>query len=244
MIEKPVLEVTDLAVGYQGGGVGVSGVNIIVDVGKVVTLVGPNGAGKTSTLKGIAGLFRRDQARLLSGRVRVEGKDVTHLGPLRRARIGIAMVPERDKIFTDLTVAENLRLGGIPAGRKSPEHLERALYVFPDLKDHLQRKAGYLSGGQRQMLAVASALCGAPRMLLVDELTLGLSPSLIETMAGSLQGIVESGLPILMAEQNVAIAVRLSTTMYVLDGGRVVKIGSPEALQSDSDVAAAFLGRQ
>jgi len=242
--EVPVLEVDDATVTYRGGARGVEHISCTVGNGEVVTLVGPNGAGKTSTLRSVSGLLRRDVARMTSGNVLFCGERINHLGPGKRAKRGIASVPERDKIFADLTVDENLEIGGIVSGRRFREQRDLALEVFPALVKHLRRPAGFLSGGQRQMLALGSALCAAPKLLVVDELTLGLSPEFVRTMTDSLAKIVSLGLPILMAEQNLAVAIELSRTLYVLDGGVLQVFGTPEDLASRSEIASTFLGRQ
>lgn len=240
---EPVLQVTDVTITYRGGARGVESIGLTVSGGEVVTLVGPNGAGKTSTLRGVSGLLHRDVAQLSSGSVMFLGEDVTNLSPMKRAKRGIATVPERDKVFADLTVDENLDLAGLISKRQFRTQRDLALEVFPALVAHLQRPAGFLSGGQRQMLALASALCADPRLMVVDELTLGLSPELVGTMTDSLRTIVDLGLPILMAEQNLAVALELSHSLYVLDGGVLQASGTPKELSDRNEITSAFLGR-
>jgi branched-chain amino acid transport system ATP-binding protein len=238
----PLLVVDDLAVGYRGGGLGVSGVSFELGRGEAVALVGPNGAGKSSTLRGITGVLRRDPAQILRGRVLLDGRDVTRLGPRERAAAGIAMVPEEQKIFAGLDVSENLRLAVRAPRRQAPAVIEEALAVFPQLSDHLDRKAGLLSGGQRQMLAIAGALCMRPEVLVVDELTLGLSPEFVETMVDALRGLVAGGLPMVVAEQNIAVAKAIAGSVIVLHAGREV---GREDLRSETGaerLRAAFLG--
>jgi len=242
--KEPVLVVEDLTVVYKGGGTGVERISLEVRSSQVVTLLGPNGAGKTSTLRGVAGFLRRDAARAASGTIKLNGKDISKLSPVERAREGIAMVPERDKVFTGLTVMENLEIGAVGRGKERFQaSLERALAIFPNLVPHLGRKAGYLSGGQRQMLALASALCTDPQLMVVDELTLGLSPELVATMVRSLSEIVAGGLPILAAEQSVSVALDLSDVIHVLDGGEQVASGDKETILADQALVETFLGR-
>jgi ABC-type branched-subunit amino acid transport system ATPase component len=243
MALAPVLRVDGLTVTYRGGGVGVLNVSLSVSTGEVVGLVGPNGAGKTSTLRGIMGFLPRDPARATARTIALHGVDVRSAGPLKRAHAGISLVAERDKVFAGLTVRENLRLA-CAASRSSRDAEHRALDVFPLLKQHLQRKAGYLSGGQRQQLAIAMGLCADPQVLLVDELSLGLSPNLVDDLAQSLRRLVSEGLPVLMAEQSIALAADLSARVVVLDGGRVIDSGDMQQLYEQGRVAVAFTGHR
>jgi branched-chain amino acid transport system ATP-binding protein len=234
-------------VSYRGAGIGVRDATFSVQPGEVVSLLGPNGAGKTSTLRGVAGLLRRDAAYRARGSVFLDGQDVTARGPVARARLGLAMVPEENKVFSGLTVHENLELGKIAGSSRHgafARHREQALAIFPTLKERLSVRAGYLSGGQRQMLALAMALCAGPRLIIVDELTLGLSPELVTSMVAALKEIAAEGLPILMAEQNVQAVLELSHTVHVLDGGRVVASGEPQTLIQQSEIANVYLGRR
>lgn len=223
-----ILEVCDLTVAYRGGGVGVSNVSFEVERGDVVTLLGPNGAGKTSTVRGIGGLSRADPAIVRAGEVRFFGARVTSLGPRERAKRGIAIVPESDKVFAKLSVRENLEVSGGIAGRRRREFYAQALEVFPELADHLPRSAGVLSGGQRQMLGLAMAICAGPKLLVIDELTLGLSPALIPTLVDSIKRLAGEGLPVVMAEQNLYAALELSTRLCVLESGHMVDAGAPD----------------
>ncbi len=242
-VGKPILSVEELSVIYKGGGIGVQGVSLQVWPSQIVTLVGPNGAGKTSTLRGIAGLLKRDAAKASKGKIKFLGRDIGDLAPWDRSRAGLVMVPEREKIFTDLTVFENLQVGvGRNNRRGSGDLREMALSVFPDLRNHLNRKGGYLSGGQRQMLALASALCMGPKLMIVDELTLGLSPAVIASMVTSLTKIASAGIPILAAEQSVAVALEFSNTIHVLESGRQVASGTKETLLAGDGILSTFLG--
>lgn len=239
-----LLEATGLTVSYRGAGIGVSDISLTVAPNEVVCLLGPNGAGKSSTLRALAGFLRRDLARLERGRIVFRGRDVTAAGPRERARLGMAMVPEREKVFNELTVTENLRLAGSAVrGAVFDERRALALDVFPALSSHMGRKAGYLSGGQRQMLALACALCADPAVLLVDELTLGLAPELVRTMTDALARLVEEGLTVVVAEQNVNVGLELAHRAHVLDGGRELASGEPHKLRERGEISTAYLGR-
>jgi branched-chain amino acid transport system ATP-binding protein len=242
--ETALLEAESLTVVYRGAGIGVSGISLRVGANEVVCLLGPNGAGKSSTLRALAGFLRRDTARLQSGRITFKEHDITHISPRARARLGLGMAPEREKIFTELTVAENLKITSPLVGRQVfNRQRELALEVFPALRSHLTRRAGYLSGGQRQMLALASTLCANPTVLLVDELTLGLAPELVRSMTDSLKRLVQEGLTVVMAEQNVNVGLELSDTVHVLDGGREVTSGPPGVLKKRAEISSAYLGK-
>lgn len=237
--ESPFLSVRDLTVRYRDRGVGVSGVSFDMRAGAVVCLAGPNGAGKTSVLRAIAGLITGEPAILSAGSITWLGSAITRHGAHARSRRGIALVPERDKVFPDLTVMENMRIGAMHLARKNRDlQIDLALEVFPHLRPHLTRIAGFLSGGQRQMLAISMALASKPTMLIVDELTLGLAPELVVTMTESVSRLVaESDLTILMAEQNVTVCLELAETIHVLESGRLVLSGAPDAVRSRAERA-------
>jgi branched-chain amino acid transport system ATP-binding protein len=236
------LVVDDLAVAYRNGSVAISGLSLSVGRGETVVLLGPNGAGKTSALRGIAGFLRREAGYVASGRVRLADTDLTRRTPLRRARLGLVLVPEEDKIFRDLTVQENLQLGGM----RSPRAIQQrqrdvALDIFSDLRAHLSRKAGYLSGGQRQMLAIASALCTDPKVMLIDAPTIGLAPDRVEAMIECLRVLAGQGLPIVIAEENATAAIAIATSVVLMEAGQVRRAGSPDLL-AGADISRAFLG--
>ncbi|MCL2780407.1 MAG: ATP-binding cassette domain-containing protein [Actinomycetia bacterium] len=222
-----ILEVHDLTVGYRGAGVGIDHISFDVPAQGAVVLLGANGAGKSSTLRGIGGIMASEPAVVRSGYVVFEGDRLDRLGPNARARRGISLVPEENKIFPKLTVRENLAVGGMIAGKRAKEHLERALDVFPDLREHLPRLGGLLSGGQRQMLGVAMALCSGAKLLIVDELTLGLSPMLVPVLVRQLKTLVDGGLPVLIADQNLLVARALANVVCQLEGGRLISSGPP-----------------
>ena len=209
-----------------------------VSVGQVVVLVGPNGAGKTTLLNTVAGLLRP-----AGGTVRFEGADVTNAEPASLVRRGLALVPERRRLFKDLTVAENLQLAGItaaPASRRA--RLEETAALFPVLRVKWEVSAGFLSGGEAQQLAVARALMSDPKLLLLDEPTLGLAPSLVDVVFDLLQTLAAQGRTLLVVEQNAKRALELADRGYVLRTGRIVASGTGAELAKRTDLFEAYMG--
>lgn len=240
-----LLTVENLSVRYGGSAQGIEDISIELRKGDVTALVGPNGGGKTSTLRGIAGFPRRDVGLARCGRLEMRGRSITKLNPRERVRQGLVYVPERDKVFAELTVLEQLRLSWSTAKSGSfAERLEESLDVLPEIRDHLDRRGGYLSGGQRQMVALASALCAQPTVLLIDEVTLGLAPALVNRMAGILRRLGGNEMALLIAEQSLGLALDIADRVYVLDAGRVVASGTPDELRGRPDIADAYLGRR
>ncbi len=213
------------------------GVELRLERGEMVALLGPNGAGKTTLLKALMGLAWR------RGEVELEGQPIGHLPPHRVARLGLAMVPEGRGLFPEMTVQENLLLGAYrPEARRSlRESLQRAYELFPRLYERRVQLAGTLSGGEQQMLAIARALMSHPRLLLVDEPTLGLAPRLGTEILKALAGL-KAQVPILLAEQNLVLALELADRVYVLEQGRVVLEGDAADLARDPRVRASYLG--
>ncbi len=213
-------------------------VSLRVDEGELVALVGPNGAGKTTLLNTVAGLLRP-----ASGRVRIGGTDVTGSDPAALVRAGVALVPERRRIFRDLTVAENLLVGGVTAGRAERERrLDWARDTFPVLAAKWHVAAGFLSGGQAQQLAIARALMSDPRLVLLDEPTLGLAPAMVHTVFGLVASLRDQGRTVLLVEQNARRALQLADRGYVLRTGRMVAEGPGPRLAADADLFATFVG--
>ncbi|RWN32570.1 ABC transporter ATP-binding protein [Mesorhizobium sp.] len=214
-------------------------VDLAVDSGEIIALVGANGAGKSSTLGAIAGLVPA-----VSGKVVFEGVDITGLAPEAIARKGVSLVPEGRRIFAGLTVADNLRLGGamhLPATEARARE-EEMLELFPILRRYHRVKGGNLSGGEQQMLAIARALMGKPRMVLLDEPSLGLAPQLIDTVFDLIAELRRNGLTILLVEQNVALALEIADRAIVLANGEVVLSGTAKELASSDLVRQAYLG--
>jgi branched-chain amino acid transport system ATP-binding protein len=239
-----LLQVEDLHVTYQRAIVALDGVSLAVPQGHVTAILGANGAGKSTTLRAISGFIGLDNARITRGRVRFDGQDVAGLAPYRITALGVVLVPERDKVFPNLTVQENLDVVASRLGDARRAALQATvLDHFPRLKTLLRREAGLLSGGERQMLALASAIVCAPRLLLVDELSLGLAPVIVEDIAGRLRALrADLDLTILLVEQSAAVAFRLADHAHVLDHGAVALSGPVADLQGNPAVQGAYLG--
>ena len=233
-----MLEVRDLDVAY-GLAPALSGVSLAVGAGELVCVVGPNGAGKTTLINALAGLHR---AR--GGRLTLDGHDLRKLPPHRFCAAGIAIVPEGRRLFARMTVRENLELGSFLPNAKAHRaaSLADVLELFPALATRLGSRAGELSGGQQQMVAIARALMARPRLLLLDEPSLGLSPLIVESMFEAIRRINEAGMAVLLVEQNVAMALELAHRAYVLDEGRIVAAGAPGTLASHPEIQRAYLG--
>jgi len=215
------------------------GVSLKVDEGEFVALIGPNGAGKTTTLKAISGLLKPAK-----GQIVFDGKDITGLPPHTIAAMGIAHVPEGRQIFPGLTVLENLKIGAYVrrAREKFEESLEFVFSLFPRLKERRNQIAGTLSGGERQMLAIARGLMSRPKLLMLDEPSLGLAPKLVLEVMDTLKRLHGEGLTILLVEQNVKYALELADRAYVLETGRVVMEGPGRELLEDPRIKSAYLG--
>ncbi|HEY7725713.1 MAG TPA: ABC transporter ATP-binding protein [Anaeromyxobacteraceae bacterium] len=238
MSAAPLLEVRDLHVAY-GQVRAVRGVSLSVGEGRIVTLIGPNGAGKTSILSALAGLVRP-----AAGEVRLAGRDVTGLPAHRAVAAGLALVPEGRAVLGRMTVEENLVLAGEkrqPAGALAAA-VEEQCRRFPILGERRRQLAGSLSGGQQQMLAVARALLMRPRVLLLDEPSMGLSPILVQQVFEMVKAIHREGATILLVEQNARLALSVADDAYVLEHGKLVLEGPSKALAEDPRVQAAYLG--
>ncbi|MCU4183836.1 ATP-binding cassette domain-containing protein [Acidiferrimicrobium sp. IK] len=243
MTDETLLSVGDLSVRYPGNALGIGHISLSLRPGQIVALVGPNGGGKTSTLGGIAGFGRRGVARAYSKSMVLRGRSISHQLPLERVKEGVVLVPERDKIFTGLTVMEQLKLSWQPRAGKFATCLASALDLLPEIEPHLNRRGGYLSGGQRQMVGLASALCAAPSVLLIDEVTLGLAPALVNRMAGILRRLGGGDIGLLIAEQSLGLAFEIADVIHVLDAGRVVADGTPDELRHRPDIIDTYVGR-
>ena len=233
-----MLEVHDLEVAY-GAAPALWGVSMTVGSGELVGVVGPNSAGKTTLINAIAGILR---AR--SGRLTMAGRDVTRLPAHRYCEAGIAIVPEGRRLFTAMTVLENLQLGSfVPAAKAHrQESLAEVLDLFPALKDRLASPAGELSGGQQQMVAIGRALMARPRLLLLDEPSLGLSPLIVHAVFAAVRRIHAAGVSVLLVEQNVVMAMEVADRAYVLEEGRIVAEGAPADLLARPEIQRAYLG--
>ena len=235
-----LLEIKDLTVAY-GGANALDNLNIGIGEGEFVVLLGSNVAGKTTTLRSISGLIKPAHGEII-----FEGKDLLKTQSFRRSELGIAHVPEGRQIFPDHTVAENLQLGGFTTRKdvsKTNSALEEVFHLFPQLAERRDQKGGTLSGGEAQMLAVGRSLMGQPRLLMLDEPSLGLAPRLVIEMFGYLKRLhKEKGLTILLVEQQARLALQISQRGYVLERGVVAISGTSESLKDDPAVVAAYLG--
>jgi len=231
-----MLRVDDLRVSYSGVAA-VRGISLAVPDGAIVGLVGANGAGKTSTLNAITGLVAR------SGRSHIDGEDISGLSTADIVRRGVAQVAQGRQLFPDMTVRENLEMGGFlqPAGRML-QQLERVLAQFPVLKYRAAQRAGTLSGGEQQMLAVARALMSMPKILLIDEPCLGLSPKMVGHLGEVIREVNAQGIAVLLVEQNTPFVFGLSQYAYVIENGQVALSGTPDDLRSNDRVRSAYLG--
>jgi branched-chain amino acid transport system ATP-binding protein len=214
-------------------------VSLEVPEGAIVTVLGANGAGKTTTLRAITGLVRPTR-----GAIVYEGRRIDRLAPDRIVRLGISMVPERREIFSEMTVHENLVMGAYTRHDRAAvaDDLDRVVGLFPDLKERRGQTAGALSGGQQQMLAIGRAFMTRPRLMLLDEPTLGLAPLLVQRIFGAIVEINRGGVTVLLVEQNAHRALPLSSFGYVLETGRVVLSGESRALAADPRVRQSYLG--
>jgi branched-chain amino acid transport system ATP-binding protein len=230
-----LLEVKGLAAGYLGEPV-IDGIDIEVGTGEAVAIVGSNGAGKTTLFRAIAGLLPP-----MAGRVVFDGKDVTRRRAHRIARLGIAYVPAERHLFPAMTLKTNLVLGAYPK-RPDRETLELVYELFPRLRERKRQQAGTLSGGEQQMLAVGRALMAKPRLLLLDEPTTGLAPIVAELAFEALAGLKQKGTTLLIAEQQVPLALSVADRGYVLENGRIRLAGASEELERNPEVRRAYLG--
>jgi branched-chain amino acid transport system ATP-binding protein len=235
----PVLQLVDLRIAY-GAIEAVKGVSLHVNAGEVVTLIGANGAGKSSLLKGIAGL-----EPAAGGQVLIDGQDCNAMPAHRRVGLGLALSPEGRGVFPDQTVRDNLLLGAYalkPTPAQTEAALQREFQRFPRLQERQHQMAGTLSGGEQQMLAMARALMSQPRLLLLDEPSLGLAPLIIVEIFRTIRALRESGLTILLVEQMAHQALAVADRAYVLETGRVTLQGSGRELLNNPQVQAAYLG--
>ena len=234
MPPEPRLAVDQLSVDY-GGLRALHSVSLSVPAGAVVALLGANGAGKTTTLRAISGLVKP-----AAGRIELDGRRIDGRRPHQIARLGLLQVPEGRGIFPSLTVRANLKMASYITG-KGDSAEEEAIARFPALAERLEQTAGTLSGGEQQMLALARALLARPRLLLLDEISMGLAPLIVGKLFEEVRAMAASGVTVLLVEQYVSAALEMSDYVYVLDKGRVVDVGQPEDMKADG-VLAAYLG--
>jgi len=233
-----MLEVSDIHT-YYGNIHALTGISLTVDKGEIVTLIGSNGAGKTTTLRTICGLLKPRQ-----GQIHLEGEEITHLKAHQIVYKGVAMVPEGRGIFARLTVTENLDLGAYSHNDRAsfPADLERVFNIFPRLRERQKQIAGTLSGGEQQMLAIGRAMMAHPRLLLLDEPSMGLAPILVESIFETVKAINNEGTTVLLVEQNALMALSIAHRGYVLQSGQIVLSDTAENLKKNEDVQKAYLG--
>jgi branched-chain amino acid transport system ATP-binding protein len=232
-----LLDVENFSCGY-GEMVAVRDLSFTIEPGQILALLGPNGAGKTSTMLAIMG-----HVQIKAGSLLVAGTDITRLPALRRVGLGLALVPEGRRLFSDLSVAENLVVGGYSHSRVDEKrHLARVFELFPRLSERRGQLAASLSGGEQQMLAIGRALMSGPRLLLVDELSLGLMPKMIDLCIDALKKLNQEGLAILLVEQNTSRALDLADNVCVLASGRSVFQGTAEMARRDVDLLHSYFG--
>jgi branched-chain amino acid transport system ATP-binding protein len=239
-----VLSVSNLEVVYDDVVLVLRGLSLEVPAGAIVAVLGANGAGKTTLLRAVSGLLMPHRGRITKGVIRLDGTDITGADPARIVRHGIAQVLEGRRVFAEITVAENLRAGAYSRRSKAEVHesYERVLDLFPVLAERRKSIAGYLSGGEQQMLAIGRALMASPRLLLLDEPSLGLAPRLVEQVRDIVTQINRQGTSVLLIEQNAVMALAIAQFGYVLETGKVVKEGPAAQLLADEDIREFYLG--
>ena len=233
-----MIKIENLVVSY-GGIEALKGVSLEVPNGKIVTLVGANGAGKSTTLKSIVGLVKSK-----SGSISYEGADLTKLKTEYMVKEGIALVPEGRRVFSDLTVLENLKIGAYSRKDKSgiAEDLEKVYSLFPRLKERTWQAAGTLSGGEQQMLAIGRALMCRPKLIMMDEPSLGLAPIIVKELFGIIKKINEEGMTVLLIEQNANAALKIADIGYIMETGRITLTGTGRELLNNEEIKKAYLG--
>lgn len=240
-MSESLLAIRDLKVAYAGAGLGVQGLSLDVRAGEIVAMLGANGAGKTTTLRAISGFLPGDIARVSGGTIHFNGRKLGTSSPHVRVRQGMSIVPEREKVFRTLTVDENLQV--CARGGNSKQTFELIYDLFPALAERRDVTAGLLSGGERQMLAIGRALMSEPKLLLADEVSLGIAPGLVLQLLDKLKQInQERGVTILVVEQNAAAALRVADRVYVLEHGAAVLEGTPKELLQREDFFSVYFG--
>jgi branched-chain amino acid transport system ATP-binding protein len=233
-----MLEIDHLVTGYGGVPV-LHDVSLTLSAGEIVGLLGANNAGKTTLINSLSGMYAP-----MSGRIRFEGHDVTAMTPKQRVEIGIIQVPEGRLVFPDMSVRENLLLGGINARARThrPRQMDHVLELFPRLQERLGQNAGTLSGGEQQMLAIGRALMAEAKLLMLDEPSLGLSPLFVQYIFGIIDRLHAEGLSILLIEQNLNLTLRHAQRCYVLERGRIAVEGASDVVKDDPRTRRAYLG--
>ena len=233
-----ILEILDLVVSY-GGIEAVKGITMQVPAGKIVTLIGANGAGKSTTLRTIAGLVKPK-----SGRVRLQAEDITGMSPDKIVSKGITLVPEGRRVFPNLTVLENLKVGAYLRHDSLDDDIQWVYSLFPRLEERSWQAAGTLSGGEQQMLAVGRALMSRPKIMMMDEPSLGLAPLVVKDIFSIIRKVNEQGITVLLIEQNASMALKTADEGYVMETGRITMHGSGLVLLENRAIQEAYLGKK
>jgi branched-chain amino acid transport system ATP-binding protein len=239
-----MLEVANLEVVYNDVVLVLRGISLEVPDGQIVALLGANGAGKTTTMRAVTGLLEVHQGDITKGHIIFAGKDITELDPAERVKLGISQVMEGRRIFAELTVDENLQAGAYANrdGKAVKAAYERVMTLFPRLAERRKSTAGYLSGGEQQMLAIGRALMQAPKLLILDEPSLGLAPLLVQQIRDIIVEINQQGTAVLLIEQNANMALSIAHHGYIMETGKMVMDGGPQKLLKDEDVQEFYLG--
>jgi branched-chain amino acid transport system ATP-binding protein len=239
-----VLSVENLEVVYDDVVLVLRGISLEVGDGQIVALLGANGAGKTTTLRAITGLLEVHEGDITKGEIGFNGQNVTHLDPSKRVELGISQVMEGRRIFAELDVDENLRAGAYvnKNSKRAKQAQDRVMTLFPQLKERRRATAGYLSGGEQQMLAIGRALMQDPKLLILDEPSLGLAPLLVQEVRDIIVEINKQGTAVLLIEQNANMALSIAHHGYIMETGKMVMDGDPEKLLTDEDVKEFYLG--
>ena len=237
-----MLSVQNLEVVYQDVILVLRGVSFEVPKGQIVSLLGSNGSGKTTALRAITGLLDTQNGDITKGKIFIEDEEITNAQPSKIVQLGIAQVLEGRRIFSELTVRENLRLGGFTANESIDENIDRVFNLFPVLKDRDKNIAGYMSGGEQQMLAIGRALMSNPKYLLLDEPSLGLAPKLVQQISELILEINSQGVTVLLVEQNANMALKISSHGYIMETGNIVMDNPSSKLLQDQDVQEFYLG--
>ena len=240
---EPLLSVENIEVVYDDVVLVLRGVSLEVPKGKIVTLLGPNGAGKSTTLKSISGLLRAENGEIIAGDIKFDGQSIAHMDPDKIVRSGIFQVMEGRRIIADMTILENLKVGAFTRRDKEVEaDIELVYSYFPRLKER-SGLAGYLSGGEQQMLAIGRAMMARPKMMLLDEPSMGLAPLLVQEVFAIVEKLNrELGITVLLVEQNANMALKVADYAYVMEGGKIVLDGPKEELIQNEDVKEFYLG--
>jgi len=241
---EPLLVVNNIEVVYSDVILVLHGVSLSVDPAGLVTLLGANGAGKSTTLKAISGLLKSEDGHITRGEIRFMGEVINGIPPDLIVKRGIFQVMEGRRVIEDMTVLENLRMGAYSRSGRAPlEDLDMVFHYFPRLKERIKGLAGYLSGGEQQMLAIGRALMARPKLVLMDEPSMGLSPLLVKEVFAIIETINrEQRIPILLVEQNTNMALRYAEYGYIMEGGRIVMAASASELRKNEDVKEFYLG--